>query len=257
MERRLASTPITWSRPTVQLSGAAYGAWRVGRPRTHDASSSRSASSPASGGAAATSCPLEVGWREPVRHRAASRRRRAPRMRRRRNITASARATSRRWARRWRRTRVHEFDNPRRRQAVVIVNETFAKRFLSDRAAVGRVITSMTTGIGPLGANLFAPPQPPPPGSHRAAAADALRDRRRRRRRQQRAARTGRRAGDLFLDPAISVPRAVHRRARQRSHDGAGRPIRNALKAVRRTCRWRRPRPGARSSRRGPRSRAC
>lgn len=53
-------------------------------------------------------------------------------------------------------------------QPVLIVNETFARRFLSDGPAVGRVITTTATGIGPLGLNLMRPgpqkgvPHPPP-----------------------------------------------------------------------------------------------
>jgi hypothetical protein len=47
---------------------------------------------------------------------------------------------------------------------VVIVNEMFARRFLSEGPAVGRVITSMTTGIGPLGLNLIRARPAPPPG---------------------------------------------------------------------------------------------
>jgi putative ABC transport system permease protein len=51
-----------------------------------------------------------------------------------------------------------EMDSP----GVVIVNETFARRFFSDGQVVGQVITSMTGGIGPLGLNLVrVRPQPP------------------------------------------------------------------------------------------------
>jgi len=47
---------------------------------------------------------------------------------------------------------------------VVIVNETFARQFFGTGPATGRVLVSYTTRVGPIGANLFAPP-PPPPGS--------------------------------------------------------------------------------------------
>jgi predicted permease len=40
---------------------------------------------------------------------------------------------------------------------VVIVNETLARRFLSDRPAVGRVFLTTAGGIGPLGGNLKRP----------------------------------------------------------------------------------------------------
>ena len=46
---------------------------------------------------------------------------------------------------------------------VVVVNATFAKRFLEGRA-VGRVLVTRATGIGPLGANLMRPPAPPNQG---------------------------------------------------------------------------------------------
>lgn len=50
---------------------------------------------------------------------------------------------------------------------VVIVNETFAARFFADGRTNGRVITTMTGGIGPLGLNLVRvrprPPGTPPP----------------------------------------------------------------------------------------------
>lgn len=50
---------------------------------------------------------------------------------------------------------------------VVIVNETFASRFFADGRTTGRVITTMTGGIGPLGLNLVRvrprPPGTPPP----------------------------------------------------------------------------------------------
>jgi predicted permease len=40
---------------------------------------------------------------------------------------------------------------------VVIVNDSFARRYLSDGPAVGRVIRLWATNIGPLGSNLMAP----------------------------------------------------------------------------------------------------
>ena len=69
----------------------------------------------------------------------ASRRRRARRTRRRRSITASAKGTSRRWARRWLEGRAFAaFDTPTS-APVVVVNETFARRFLDTGSAVGRI----------------------------------------------------------------------------------------------------------------------
>jgi ABC-type antimicrobial peptide transport system permease subunit len=46
---------------------------------------------------------------------------------------------------------------------VVLVNETFAARFFPG-GAVGRMITTTTTGIGPLGLNLMRSRPAPPPG---------------------------------------------------------------------------------------------
>jgi ABC-type antimicrobial peptide transport system permease subunit len=46
------------------------------------------------------------------------------------------------------------FDGPAA-TGVVIVNETFARRFLSDGPAVGRVLLSYASGIGPLGRSLL------------------------------------------------------------------------------------------------------
>jgi predicted permease len=46
---------------------------------------------------------------------------------------------------------------------VVVINATLAKRFFGERPAVGRVLLTSTTGIGPLGLNLKrARPQSPP-----------------------------------------------------------------------------------------------
>ena len=50
---------------------------------------------------------------------------------------------------------------------VVIVNETFARRFFADGRAVGRIVTTLSGAIGPLGVNLVRirprPPGTPPP----------------------------------------------------------------------------------------------
>ena len=60
-------------------------------------------------------------------------------------------------------TTADEMDSP----GVVIVNETFAQRFFPDGRAIGRVITTTSGAIGPLGVNLVRirprPPGAPPP----------------------------------------------------------------------------------------------
>jgi putative ABC transport system permease protein len=57
------------------------------------------------------------------------------------------------------------FDN-RDAAGTVIVNESFARRYLADRRPVGQVIRTWATGIGPLGTHLKSPPnyRPPPEG---------------------------------------------------------------------------------------------
>ena len=75
-------------------------------------------------------------------------------MRRRRSCTASATATSRRWAPGSLRGRdFTAFDGPQA-PGVAIVNETFARRYLADRDPVGTTLTNLASGIGPLGVNL-------------------------------------------------------------------------------------------------------
>ena len=58
-----------------------------------------------------------------------------------------------------------EFDH-KDSTGAVIVNESFVKRYLSDADAVGQVVRTWATGIGPLGTHLKSPPnyRPPPEG---------------------------------------------------------------------------------------------
>jgi hypothetical protein len=47
---------------------------------------------------------------------------------------------------------------------VVLVNESFARRFLTTRDPLGSAVLTVTTGIGPLGFNLIRARPAPPPG---------------------------------------------------------------------------------------------
>lgn len=147
---------------TVQLSGTAFNSWRV-VGETHAAIIEQIRQQPgvqAVGGS--NFLPLEVGWRggfgidgEPPPARPED----APQVQYHSvsegyfDALGAQMAAGRGF---------EAFDIPTS-APVVIVNETFAKRFLSG-SAVGRVITSSTTGIGPLGLNLIRARPAPPPG---------------------------------------------------------------------------------------------
>lgn len=53
---------------------------------------------------------------------------------------------------------------------VIVVNETFVRRYFPSEPAVGRVLLTRVTGIGPLGRNLMTPLAPPAAGAPAAAA---------------------------------------------------------------------------------------
>jgi putative ABC transport system permease protein len=55
------------------------------------------------------------------------------------------------------------FDTPAS-TPVIMVNETFVKRYLAAGQAIGRIMANSTTGIGPLGLNLIRARPNPPPG---------------------------------------------------------------------------------------------
>ena len=63
------------------------------------------------------------------------------------------------------------FDN-KDSAGAVIVNESFARRYLADVDPVGQVIRTWATGIGPLGTNLKSPPNYRPP--HEGLAAEIV-----------------------------------------------------------------------------------
>ncbi len=109
------------------------------------------------------------------------------------------------------------FDN-RDSIGAVIVNESFARRYLADGNPVGQVIRTWATGIGPLGTHLKSPPQLPAATGGHAVRSDCGREGR-----AQRAARPGGGARGLLHDAAVSVLGSVHRgqgRGWQRCADG-------------------------------------
>ena len=130
---------------TVQLSGQAYNSWRV-VGQTHAAIIEQIRQQPGVQAVGASNfLPLEVGWRGPFGidgQPAPARPEDAPQAQYHSVSEGYFEALGAQMAE----GRGFEvFDIPES-APVVIVNETFAKRFLSEGAAVGRVITSMTTG---------------------------------------------------------------------------------------------------------------
>ena len=122
--------------------------------------------------------------------------------------------------------RSRTFDN-KDSTGAVIVNESFAKRYLSDgdRGRQGHA----HVGHGHRSARHapeIAAQLSPATGGH------AVGSRRRGQGRQQRAARTDRGAGDLFHDAPVPVLGSVHRGEGDRSQSIAQTAIRNALRKV-------------------------
>ena len=150
---------------TVQLSGKAYSSWRV-VGETHAAIIEQIRQQPgvqAVGGA--NFLPLEVGWRGPFGidgEPPPARPEDAPQAQ---YHSVSEGFFDSLGAQIAEGRSFEPFDNPLS-APVVIVNEAFAKRFLGSGSVIGRLITSMTTGIGPLGLNLIRARPAPPPGQH-------------------------------------------------------------------------------------------
>jgi putative ABC transport system permease protein len=136
----------------VQLSGKEYQAWRtVGEAHAAIVDHIRQQPGVLAAGAA-NFLPLEVGWRGPFGIQGEpppARPEDAPQVQYHSvsegffESMGAPVATGRSFT---------QFDGPAS-AAVVMVNESFANRFMP-AGAVGRVITTMTTGIGPLGVNL-------------------------------------------------------------------------------------------------------
>jgi putative ABC transport system permease protein len=148
---------------TVQLAGRAYSSWRAVSD-THAAIIEQIRQQPgvqAVGGA--NFLPLEVGWRgpfgidgvpPPARHEDAPQAQYHSVSEGYFDALGAQVAAGRSF---------EPFDAPGS-APVVIVNETFARRYFGNGSAVGRVITTTTTGIGPLGLNLIRARPAPPPG---------------------------------------------------------------------------------------------
>ena len=189
----------------------------------------------------------------------ASRRRRGRRMCRRRRCTASAKAISRRWARRWPpAARSTAFDNPAS-AAVVIVNESLRGALSCRRTRWAASSRSCGDGHRPArlepdahasAAGAGAPPLPhlPPTRYEIVGVVQG---------RPQRAARPGGRAGHLLHDAPVPVPELFLAVRATRSQHGAGRRAQGAAQVAPERADGAPRRRGARSSRRGPPRRGC
>ncbi len=148
---------------TVQLSNTAYPSWRV-VAETHSAILDAIRQQPgvqAAGGG--NFLPLEVGWRNPFGIEGEpppSRPEDAPQAQMHSVSDGYFEALGVKMAEG---RAFNAFDLPTS-AAVLIVNDSFATRFLSSKA-VGRIVTTSAMGIGPLGLNLMRARSSPPPGA--------------------------------------------------------------------------------------------
>ena len=151
---------------SVQLSGRDYTDWRK-TARTHSAIIEHLRQQPGVIAAGATNfLPFEVGWRGPFGiegEAQSSRPEDAPQVQYHSVSDGYFEAMASRMVAGRNFTATDEVDGV----GVVIVNESFARRFFTGGNAVGRVVTSLTGGIGPLGLNMMRlrprPPGTPPP----------------------------------------------------------------------------------------------
>lgn len=148
---------------TVQLAQGTYPSWRVVAD-THAAVLDHVRRQPgviAAGGA--NFLPLEVGWRVPFQIEGEPppvRPEDAPQAQYHSVSDGYFEALGARLAQ----GRAFQPTDTVDSSAVVIVNETFVRRYLSDRPAVGRIFLTTAGGIGPLGLNLKRARPAPPPG---------------------------------------------------------------------------------------------
>jgi predicted permease len=150
---------------TVQLSGVSYQSWRVVAD-THAAILEQIRQQPgviAAGGS--NFLPLEVGWRGPFLLEGMpppARPEDAPQIQYHSVSDGFLEAFGGQLAQ----GRSFQPSDNTDSAPVVVVNESFARRFLANGSHVGRVFMTMTTGIGPLGLNLKRARPAPPPGQH-------------------------------------------------------------------------------------------
>ena len=163
---RMMDTPTGVDAPDVvvtgvQLSGRDYADWRK-TARVHSAILENIRRQPGVAAAGASNfLPFEVGWRGPFGiegEPAPARPEDAPQVQY-HSVSEGffesmgARITEGRGF-----AGTDEVDGA----AVVVVNESFARRYLAGGRTVGAIVTSMTGAIGPLGLNMMRfPPRPP------------------------------------------------------------------------------------------------
>jgi predicted permease len=165
---RMTNTPTgvdadTVLTTTVQLSGVTYQDWRV-VAQTHTAIIDQIRQQPgvvAAGGG--NFLPLEVGWRGPFLIEGEpppGRPEDAPQAQYHSVSDGFFESLGAHMAQGRSFAAFDTLDST----AVVVVNESFARRFLARGGTVGRIFLSSTTGIGPLGLNLTRARPAPPPG---------------------------------------------------------------------------------------------
>jgi putative ABC transport system permease protein len=100
--------------------------------------------------------PLEIGWRNPFLVRGEPRPARSEDLPQAQIISASDGYFEAMGAHLLKGRMFTPFDGADA-AGVVVVNESFAKRYLADKDPIGQTILSWSTGVGPLGVNLKAP----------------------------------------------------------------------------------------------------
>ena len=166
--RRMTQTPTGVDADrvlttTVQLAPGAYPSWPV-VAQTHAAILDAIRDQPGVVTAGSGNfLPLEVGWRVPFRIEGEPppvRPEDAPQG----QIHSVSDGFFEALGARMAQGRVFQASDTVDSASVVIVNETFARRFLNERSPIGRIVLTSATGIGPLGLNLKRARPAPLPG---------------------------------------------------------------------------------------------